>query len=55
MSDKLKQEINSLVKALQNGDESAFSKLYDMYSGALYGLILKIVLDDEIAQDVLKD
>lgn len=55
MSDKLKQEINSLVKALQNGDESAFSKLYDMYSGALYGLILKIVLDEEIAQDVLQD
>jgi RNA polymerase sigma-70 factor, ECF subfamily len=55
VSEKLKQEINALVKALQNGDESAFSKLYDMYSGALYGLILKIVLDEEIAQDVLQD
>jgi RNA polymerase sigma-70 factor (ECF subfamily) len=55
VSEKPKQEINALVKALQNGDESAFSKLYDMYSGALYGLILKIVLDEEIAQDVLQD
>ena len=47
--------IEELVNQLQGGSEMALSKLYDMYSGSLYGLILKIVRDDEIAQDILQD
>lgn len=53
MSDKLK--IQGLVQELQNGDENALSTLYDMYSDSLYGLILKIVKDDGLAQDILQD
>ena len=29
--------------------------LYDQYSGALYGVILKVVRIEEVAQDVLHD
>jgi RNA polymerase sigma-70 factor (ECF subfamily) len=47
--------IEELVNQLQRGNENALSKLYDIYSGSLYGLILKIVRDDEVAQDILQD
>lgn len=48
-------KIEGLVVQLQQGDEKALSTLYDMYSGSLYGLVLKIVKDDGLAQDVLQD
>jgi RNA polymerase sigma-70 factor, ECF subfamily len=48
-------DIQELVSHLQGGSEMALSKLYDLYSGSLYGLILKIVRDDELAQDILQD
>lgn len=44
-----------LVSRLQEGDENALSSLYDLYSSSLYGLCLKIVRDELIAQDVLQD
>lgn len=47
--------IEELVSQLQSGSEMALSKLYDMYSGSLYGLILKIVKEEDLAQDVLQD
>lgn len=47
--------IGELIVQLQSGDEAALSQLYDMYSGSLYGLILKIVHDEAIAQDILQD
>jgi len=50
-----KQQTDILVLQLQNGNEKAFATLYDMYSDALYGLILKIVRDEDQAQDVLQD
>ena len=40
-------EVKTLVIELQQGNEAAFSKLYDKYSPALYGIILKIVRDDD--------
>lgn len=48
-------EINDLVARLQSGSQSAFSEVYDRYSGALNGVILRIVTDQEVAQDVLQD
>lgn len=48
-------DLNNLVLELQNGSESAFAKLYDKFSPALYGIIQKIIRDDELAQDVLQD
>ena len=47
--------IEELINQLQSGSETALSKLYDMYSSSLYGLVLKIVKDDELAQDILQD
>ena len=44
-----------LVLMLQSKDERGFSILYDNYSSALYGVILKIVRTEEIAADILQD
>jgi RNA polymerase sigma factor (sigma-70 family) len=44
-----------LVKRLSNRDKQAFSYLYDNYSSALYGVIFRIVQDEEISQDVLQE
>ncbi len=44
-----------LVSMLQSKDENAFSYLYDNYSGALYGVILKVVFKEELANDVLQE
>jgi RNA polymerase sigma-70 factor, ECF subfamily len=45
----------TLVDALKAEDKQAFSYLYDNYSDALYGVINRIVLSDEIAGDVLQE
>ena len=45
-----------LVSSLKQRDKAAFGKLYDNYSGALYGVILRILNnEEEMAQDVLQD
>ncbi|GAB4000844.1 sigma-70 family RNA polymerase sigma factor [Spirosoma daeguense] len=44
-----------LVKDLQAKSQSAFHQLYDAYSPALYGIILRLVHDKELAQDLLHD
>lgn len=44
-----------MVYALQQKDQSAFSYLYDNYSGALFGLIYKMVNDKELAEDILQE
>lgn len=44
-----------LVTQLKTNDRIAFEYLYDHYSAALYGVILKIVKDEEKAADVLQD
>ncbi|MDX1462509.1 MAG: sigma-70 family RNA polymerase sigma factor [Marinirhabdus sp.] len=44
-----------LIANMQNGDERAFSKLYTMYSEAIYGIIYSIVLDEDIAEEILQD
>lgn len=51
----VKQQTDILIHQLQNGSEPALAALYDMYSDALYGLVLKIVRDEDQAQDVLQD
>lgn len=50
-----KEKTNILVAQLQAGDETALSKLYDMYSSALYGLIFQIIKDEDLAQDILQE
>lgn len=51
-----------LVTALKNGEQSALSFLYDNYSAALFGVIMRIVesqppspSDKENAEDILQD
>jgi RNA polymerase sigma factor (sigma-70 family) len=44
-----------LVMQLKNNSRSAFEYLYDHYSAALFGVVLKIVKDEERAADVLQD
>ncbi len=44
-----------LAKGLRAGDRKAFSYLYDHYAPALYGIILKIVKQEDIAEDILQD
>lgn len=46
---------NELVSLLKSRDSKAFSYLYDNYSGSLYTIIAQIVVDMEIANDVLQD
>ena len=50
------QDLIQLIQHSQNGDKSAFSSLYDKFSPALYGVILKIVRQDtHVAEDCLQD
>ena len=44
-----------LLEKLRQRDQQAFQWLYDQYSAALYGVVLRIVRDDEQAQDLLQD
>ena len=45
---------DKLVASLQENQRSAYEYLYDHYSKALYGVIWRIVNNDEIASDVLQ-
>jgi len=49
------EQPNDLIIAMQNGDEKAFSRLYTMYSEAIYGIIYSIVLDEKTAEELLQD
>lgn len=44
-----------LIAQLQKRDEKAFSKIYEMYSESIFGIIYTIVLDRELAEEVLQD
>lgn len=44
-----------LLLLLKQQNKQAFNYLYRQYSGALYGVILKVINDEQTAQDVLQD
>jgi len=44
-----------LIDLLRNKEKSSLSYLYDHYSGALYGVILRIVQKETVAEEVLQD
>jgi RNA polymerase sigma-70 factor (ECF subfamily) len=46
---------DELVSRLFQRDQDAFSYLYDHYSSAVYGVIFRILQDEESAQDVLQE
>lgn len=46
---------DQLVEQLRAKQTEALSYLYDNYSKAIYGVILRIVIDEDVAQEVLQD
>lgn len=44
-----------IVELLREGDEKAISLLYEHYGDTLYGVALKVVKDEELAQDVVQE
>lgn len=44
-----------LIERLTQRDKSALEYLYDHYSGALYGVVLRIVKSETIAEEVVQD
>ena len=55
MSPAIKYTEEQLIARLTTQDADAFSYLYDNYSGALYGTIIRMVSEEEIAQDLLQE
>ncbi|MAD96070.1 MAG: RNA polymerase subunit sigma-24 [Flavobacteriaceae bacterium] len=45
----------NLIDRLKEKDQEAFAKLYDAYSGAIYGVIIQICKSEVMAQEVLQD
>lgn len=52
MISAIEKEIVSLLK---DGDKKAITLLYENYADALYGVIKKVISDDDTAQDVLQE
>lgn len=46
---------DQLVARLKARDKDALSYLYDHYSGAIYGMISRIVNDDDVTEEVMQD
>lgn len=44
-----------LIRRLKEQDESAMTILYDNYAAAVYGVILRIVKDEALAEDVMQE
>lgn len=44
-----------LVTSLKNGNQNALGFLYDNYSSALFGVILRIVESEQNAEDILQE
>lgn len=52
---KISLSEEELIIALQRHDKIAAEALYDMYSSSLFGVIIKIVQNNEIAEDLLQE
>lgn len=55
MAATLQVDTDSLIQKIQAGDRAAFSIMYDQYSGALFGIVSKIIKEESLAEDVLQD
>ncbi len=49
------QNERQIIDMLANKDQEAIALIYDRYSAALYGTILRIVRSETVAEDVLQD
>lgn len=52
---KISLSEEELVNGLKNQDTTAMEALYSMYSGALLGIISRVVVQTEVAEDVLQE
>ena len=43
------------IAILKNGDKFSYAAFYDAYSAAIYGIILRMVKDEEVAAEILQD
>ncbi|QEM03124.1 sigma-70 family RNA polymerase sigma factor [Mucilaginibacter rubeus] len=48
-------DITFLLKQLQQGSETAFSKIYDLYSKPVYRHVLRLVYDEDVAAEILQE
>ncbi len=46
---------NDLVTRLNDSDEEAFGQLYRLYSGRLFGYLVKLIKSEVFAQELLQD
>lgn len=49
------EKLNKLIPRIKSGDKKAFNELYKLTSGQLYFLILKIVQNEQDAEDILQE
>lgn len=54
-NDVWKQNVEQTLAQVALKSQPAFAELYDLTSSKLYGLVLKIIADEELAADVLQD
>ncbi len=52
---KTKYSEDELIVLLRDKSEAGFQHLYDHYSGALYGVILRIVQSKEYTEEIIQD
>jgi RNA polymerase sigma-70 factor (ECF subfamily) len=52
---KIQLREEELIRLLKARNQDSFTYLYDHYHIALYGIIFRIINEDEIAQDVLQE
>lgn len=55
MQSNLKYSEEELVSLLKVQDQNAFSYLYDNYAAALNGIIMRMVEDNQLAEDILQE
>ncbi|QYA26850.1 sigma-70 family RNA polymerase sigma factor [Gramella sp. MT6] len=46
---------DGLILELQNGNQKAFERIYQLYSESVYGIIYSILKDEKIAEEILQD
>ncbi len=51
----LKKLAKNIGEKLRSGDRAAFGQLYDRYASALYGMVLRMVKDENVAKDILQE
>ncbi|WP_073232216.1 RNA polymerase sigma factor [Pedobacter caeni] len=52
---KISLSEDELIRSLKNRETIAVKALYDMYSGALFGVISRIIPQTEVAEDILQE